>query len=527
MNIRKILFFSILSITPSVYGQDIYKMESFANSDLTGTARFVGMGGAMSALGADISVMNTNPAGIGLYRRTDIALTGGLNIQPNASEFCGIDKTRASFDQAGFVYSAQLGSKGIKYVNFGFNYNKRKNFKNYIGVNNFRTAGLSQTIEMMDLAYTNRWLDLDDYEDREWTTPMTCLGYDTQLLEKQFNGEGKLDGYNPVQSEKYNYQRVQWGGIQEYDFNLSLNWNDQIFAGFTFGVYNVDMHTATDYEEMVMDGVGGLHPYLMENEEVLSGSGYDFKFGLILRPIEESPFRIGVAVHTPTFYNLKSDAWLYMKSPFESVLEDGTKLPYTEAYYSQLEFNEYKIRTPWKVNLSLGTTVGNFLAIDAEYEYQNLASSKISYLDYEYSTWGDNKDQALNEEAKRFLKSQSTVRIGAEARITPNIYTRLGYNFVSAPFKKDAYLNLFTESPSYYYNVNTDYVNLGNINRYTAGLGFRGKHLYADLTYQYQQQSGDLYTFHVPSATSEANRLEAAKVDLNKHQLMMTVGYKF
>lgn len=31
----------------------------------------------------------------------------------------------------------------------------------------------------------------------------------------------------------------------------------------------------------------------------------DFKFGAIVRPFEDSPFRIGVAVHTPTFYNLK------------------------------------------------------------------------------------------------------------------------------------------------------------------------------------------------------------------------------
>ena len=42
--------------------QDIYKVESLVGSDLNGTARFVGMGGAMSALGADLSTMNSNPA---------------------------------------------------------------------------------------------------------------------------------------------------------------------------------------------------------------------------------------------------------------------------------------------------------------------------------------------------------------------------------------------------------------------------------------------------------------------------------
>lgn len=523
------ILFIVFGVT-NTYAQDIYKMESLAGSDLNGTARFVGMGGAMSALGADLSTIGTNPAGIGLYRRADVALSGSIITQPGAESFCDIGKTRASFDQVGFVYSTPIGFGKLKYVNFGFNYNKRKNFKNYIGVDNFSTGGLSQSIEMMHLAETNRWLDLDDERDREWTTPLTCLGYDTQMLEKSYDDKGNFQGYNPVIAETYNYRRVQWGGIQQYDFNLSMNWNDQIYAGFTFGVYNVNMHSATDYAELLPDGTGRLHEYLMQNEESLSGNGYDFKFGLILRPIEESPFRIGLAIHTPTFYNLNSDAWLYMSSPFQSTMEDGTVLDYTEGYYTQNIPNEYRVKTPWKVNLSLGTTIGNFLAVDAEYEYQNLASSKISYPDYDNAyqyDWGGDQDHALNQEANRFLKAQSTFRVGAEARLSPNVYARLGYNYVSAPFEKDAYLNLFTESSSYYFNTNTDYVNLGSINRFTAGLGLRGKHLYADIAYQYQHQDGELYTFHVPSGGSETNSLRAANVDLNRHNVMLTLGYKF
>lgn len=522
------ILFIVFGVT-NTYAQDIYKMESLAGSDLNGTARFVGMGGAMSALGADLSTIGTNPAGIGLYRRADVALSGSIITQPGAESFCDIGKTRASFDQVGFVYSTPIGFGKLKYVNFGFNYNKRKNFKNYIGVDNFSTGGLSQSIEMMHLAERNRWLDLDDERDREWTTPLTCLGYDTQMLEKSYDDKGNFQGYNPVIAETYNYRRVQWGGIQQYDFNLSMNWNDQIYAGFTFGVYNVNMHSATDYAELLPDGTGRLHEYLMKNEESLSGNGYDFKFGLILRPIEESPFRIGLAIHTPTFYNLNSDAWLYMSSPFQSTMEDGTVLDDTEGYYTQNIPNEYRVKTPWKVNLSLGTTIGNFLAVDAEYEYQNLASSKISYPDYDayQYDWGGDQDHALNQEANRFLKAQSTFRVGAEARLSPNVYARLGYNYVSAPFEKDAYLNLFTESSSYYFNTNTDYVNLGAINRFTAGLGLRGKHLYADIAYQYQHQDGELYTFHVPSGGSETNSLRAANVDLNRHNVMLTLGYKF
>ena len=43
--------------------QDTYESARLLGSDLNGTARYVGMGGAMEALGADISTISTNPAG--------------------------------------------------------------------------------------------------------------------------------------------------------------------------------------------------------------------------------------------------------------------------------------------------------------------------------------------------------------------------------------------------------------------------------------------------------------------------------
>ncbi len=523
---------STLLFATSLFAQDIYKMEMMSSGDLNGTARFVSMGGAMSALGADISVMGTNPAGIALYRRSDIALTGSATTQPNGEDFLDIGKSRGSFDQIGFVYSAKLGDSGAKFFNVGFNYNKRKNFKNYIGVNNVKTDGMSQSWEMMDLAYTNGWLDLSNEQDREYTTPLACLGYDTYMIDPTYDNEGKITGYTPVDADHYNYKRVQWGGIQQYDFNLSFNWQDQIYVGLTAGVYNVDFHSATDYGEALLDDQGGLHDYYMQSDEELTGNGYDIKLGVILRPIETSPFRIGFAVHSPTFYDLTSYSTLYMNSPFRSVTEDGIELPYTDGHYTQTTPNDYKIRTPWKINLSAATTVGNWLAIGAEYEFYNPAKAKVSYPngdDYYYDSWNQgDKDYALSEEAKRFLKPVNTFRIGAEAKIAKGIYGRLGYNFVSAPYKKEAYHNLFTASSSYYFSTNTDYVNLGAINRLTAGLGWRGKHFYADATYQFQQQQGDLYAFHVPVGQgSEQNALQAKTVDLNRHNFMFTVGYKF
>ena len=64
----------------AVQAQTSYNAGTVMESQLNGTARFVGMGGAMSALGADISTMSTNPAGIGLYRSSDIAMTWATEL---------------------------------------------------------------------------------------------------------------------------------------------------------------------------------------------------------------------------------------------------------------------------------------------------------------------------------------------------------------------------------------------------------------------------------------------------------------
>ncbi len=522
---------SAMTLATAASAQDIYKVEQVTNKDLNGTARFVGMGGAMGALGADISTMGTNPAGIGLFRSSDINMTGSVNIQPDAEDFYDINKARASFDNIGFVVAARNGDSGVNFVNFGFNYQKSRNLKNFIGVQNFRTGGLSQSLQMLDLSYVNGWLDYRYEEDWDLTTPLTKLGYDTQMLEPIYDNNGKIDGYNPVEAESYDYKRVQWGSTQQYDFNISMNWEDQVYAGLTLGVYNVNHHAATDYTEWLPDANGGLHDYYMINEERLSGIGWDIKMGLIVRPIEESPFRIGLAVHTPTFYNLTQDAFLYMNSPFALYNDKGDQISnYTEAS-AEIWDNNFNIRTPWKFNLSLGTTVGNFLALGAEYEFADYGSACISYDNYldEWNNYWDQgvKDKPLNREIDRFLKPVSTVRLGAEARLAKGVFARVGYNFVSAPFEKDAYLNLFTDSPSYFYSTNTDYVNWGDTHRATAGLGLRGKHFYADMTYQYQTQKGELYTFHVPEQAGEQNRLQAADIQQNRHNVMLTLGYKF
>lgn len=79
------------------------------------------MGGAMGALGADISTISSNPAGIGLISKNDMSLTGGVVWQGTNSAKGMAKSTFAQFDQIGAVVSFKMSNK-VRNLNLGFNY---------------------------------------------------------------------------------------------------------------------------------------------------------------------------------------------------------------------------------------------------------------------------------------------------------------------------------------------------------------------------------------------------------------------
>lgn len=533
----------------SASAQDIYKVELLSQTDVTGDARYVGMGGAMNALGANLTALGTNPATGGLYRRNDIAVTAGFVQTPyNGTLETGPSKSRATFDQAGFVYSCDLGnSTGVKFVNMGFNYHKSRNFKNYIGLNNVALpkvmdngvpTGMSQTWVFQDLAtnLNGYLLDLGYDEDRESTTPAAVLAYDTYLIDAvDENGVSvgdrnvKIDRYVASDANRYNYNRAQWGGIEDYDFNLSMNINERVYLGATMTIHNVNMHSALLYDEELFQNsnVNDTGVYTMYQEEALTGVGYDGKFGMIVRPFDENPFRFGLAISTPTAYDLESRNYLEMDTPYAD--DKGHDRSFGNVDLN----NEYRIRTPWKLNISAATTIGTRLALDAEYEWQSCSSAAVRYKDhsgyYNENGLGFKTDKYLQGEINAFYKNVHTFRVGAEARLSKEFSLRAGYNYVTAALDKSAYLNQFLDGSSYYYATNTDYVNPGPTNRITVGLGYHHKAFYMDAAYQHTMQSVDVYPFHynLNDRLGAKNDVPGQSVDLNRNHFVVTMGFKF
>ena len=79
--IKNILVVALVTIsfssTQAQYVEDAYR---FSNNTLNGTARILGMGGAQTALGADLSSISGNPAGLGFYRSNDYSVSPNLRF---------------------------------------------------------------------------------------------------------------------------------------------------------------------------------------------------------------------------------------------------------------------------------------------------------------------------------------------------------------------------------------------------------------------------------------------------------------
>lgn len=533
---KKTVIFSLaLASAVALHAQDAYDAATLASENLNGTARYVGMGGALDALGADLSTISTNPAAIGLFRHSKVQFSMSLVSQENAKKYGGVGKNNVSFDQAGFVWSNQTDVQS--FVNFAFNYHKSNNFNQIIAAANAfapstrredASGAMTELVgsgqNLQTLVKGQRGLlnsDKKDIDGINYYQSQVDYMYSNLLMFDQ----GGTNVYYPVTASSFDFRQGRTGYIGVYDFNLSGNSNDRIYWGLSVGIHDVHYEAYTSYNEALESGHVLPNASVptsagLTDERSIKGQGVDIKAGLIVRPIAESPFRIGVSVTTPTWYKL-------------------TTSNFTTAYvdiddHSQ-ETYDFKYYTPWRFGLSLGHTVGSSLALGAGYEFTDFSSCDMRYITGTgYNGDESRSDADMNDEIGYSLKGVHTLKVGAEFRPDPAVAVRLGYNFVSPKYGDNdvAYRNQKTYSSGVYYASTTDYTNWKATHRITAGIGTKIDKFSVDLAYQYSVTKGDFFPFadgeyYEGNGMYIENVTPVTKVDFKRHQVLLTLGYTF
>ena len=473
----------------------------YAYTEPSGTARTLGLGGAISAIGADFSTLSKNPAGLAWYRKSELVLTPSLSLTGVSSELTGGEtrtrnRSNINFNNLGFVIKGRDRKvTDLKFLNFAIGYNRIADFhqdSNFAGT----TPG----------SITDRFLELtsDGNSNTPNLTPDELdnfeagLAYEAgALFEIQGSGQGNFyatDFQTRELSEKSQIVQAT-GGINEFTFSVAANYREKLLVGATVGVPVVSFRENKTYRQTDEDNSTEFFDELEYKENLIqTGTGVNLKVGAMFRATQA--IRIGAAIHTPTSFKLEDN----FTSSLQYVYTDGTGRQDVTAESPDGSFN-YRVKTPMTIIGSGAFIIGKMGLISAEVEYQDFSTTEFNF-----NNTTEEADLAyeaeLNNQIQENFKSAVKIRLGGEFAYE-KLRVRAGYGLIGSPY---------VEGDSFY-------------NSYSAGIGLRNKSFYMDLGYRHSGL-GETYVPYV-TFDKEMNPEQEVLNSINKDTFLLTFGFRF
>ncbi|HZL76263.1 MAG TPA: hypothetical protein VFB97_01045 [Bacteroidales bacterium] len=487
----------VLSIGSISFAQNTDDALRYSRLFYTGTARFMSMGGAFTALGGDISSLSQNPAGLGVFRSSEITLTPQLEYFKSNSLF----NSTSSND---FLYNFNLGQGGIVAnliknesesglitLNFGYSFNRTSNLTQTIVIN-----GISSSSSLADY-----WVDEAKDKTKDQLSILdnnvldAYLAWSTYLIDSL---SGSNDRYGTVYSNYgdnlpsvygQNMKRVvtNTGFTGEHAISIGGNYSNKLFFGATLGITTLSYERKYEHSESTNVSLPSQFTdfdYTLYYKD--NGTGFNLKLGAIYKPIEI--LRIGFAFHSPTIYHMNR----YVYDNISTHFSDGG--PYTAS--NDASRFSYGFTTPFRVMLGGALQVKKIALLSIDYEFVDYSSAK-------YFETGDGFDYTdKNQDIKQSLGASNNIRLGAEVRLN-NIYLRGGYGYYGKAWRSNQD------------NANQTY------NSISCGLGFREKNIFADFGFS-TTINKDKYVLYTSSEGSPMS-----DVNMTRDLFTVTFGYKF
>lgn len=486
---RIILIIGQFIIAGLLFGQNIDDALRYSDINFGGTARYVGMGGAFGALGADFTSLSTNPAGIGIYRTSEFTMTPSFYINNTSSNY--FDKTMEentynfNISNLGVVMTLNLSADRFKEdanhiptwknINFGIGYNRSNNFhKDYV-IEGFNDES-SLMNDFLSKAQSIAPDELNDFDTR--------LAFDTYLLDTI---NGSYFSAAPANNVLQQNMIESYGAMNEVVMTMGANFDNKLYIGGTFGIPYIHYNQHTYFTEIDETNIApvnvntgeSLNKYSYNQDLETNGAGFNFKFGMIYRFNEF--VRIGGAIHTPTFYSM-TDYW---NTEVTSEMDNGT----TYTSKSPEGSYDYSLITPFKAIGSIAIVFGKMGLLSADYEYIDYSEASLDAVDYGFFE----ENQVINEN----LTATQNIRLGTEWVLNPILF-RGGFALYGNPYAE------------------------GNNSEKTiisAGIGLREQNYFLDFGYAYTTYNRDLFLY--------SSSLTPVSSDFTNHTLLMTLGLKF
>ncbi len=474
-----------ITFATSIFAQNENDALRFSFLTYGGTARYMGMSGAFSALGADFSVLSTNPAGIGSFKKSRVMFSAGAIMMNTGTDYWGEntqdDYVKSNINNLGLILNLKPytpDETGWKTVAFGVGYNYLQNLSNNITI-----EGTNPNSSFLDIFMIN-----SDGTPPEELSDWLWMAYDTYATDTIPNSDYTY--INPLYDfygEKQRRVIKSQGGIGEWVFSLGGNYNDFIQIGATFGIQNIRSKYTLTHSESTESGDFKNFDYTETVET--KGVGSNFKLGMIIRPVHF--LRVGLAFHTPTFYSM-TDIYSYqMDTYWRTPDSDGN----TEYHSSAGEYEySYEYYSPFRTVAGLAFVLWKYAIVSADYEYVDYGKSRFRADDYDFET--------ENNSIKEKFGNGHNLRAGLEIRLAP-VYLRGGVSYYSSA-------------------TSERFKATGSVSGYSLGIGLKTRSVYIDFAFNHSYSKNNYLLYEYDQGLSEN-----ANYNISKDQINFTLGYKF
>lgn len=449
------------------------------------------LAGAQQALGADISSLTGNPAGLGFYRRNDFSISPTLRFSNTESNAFGKSFTenrdQLNIGNLGFTltqmnqdYSGSEVKNGWVSYTFGFGMNRVNNFyenKYFSGTNT--KSSISQYFA--EIANDR---DPSSFPDTNYTSleDMAWFGYAIDF-DTTTNRYVALSNGNNLQKQT---DKIE-GYKNEWTFAFGANYSNTLYLGASLGLGSIRYNRTSQFTESgINDPVYNLSSMTLNEKLVVSGSSVNLRVGAIARPVDF--IRIGASVQTPDYYSLDESFTTDL-----SVNSNNSNYTFTPLEY----LFQYKLRTPFRYQGGMAFFLNKFGFISADVERLDYSSNQLS-ASSEYGDFGPTQNAIV----KNIYQNTTNLRFGAEFKLN-ELSIRGGYALYGDPYKSSA----------------VD----GSRTFITAGLGFKIEEFYIDLAF-INQQYKSTYT---PYTLNNSDLNPIVQNNHNINSVVLTFGTKF
>lgn len=481
---KNLLLAGIMTASVSLSAQNADDALRYSFLNPTGTARFSSMGGAFSSLGGDFSSLTVNPGGLGVYRRSEITFTPSFYYQSAEADFNGslANDSRYNINIANIGLLGSWDNKNSnsewKSFSLAFGMNRTNNFNSNISI-----EGQNETSSLLDVYRSQA----DGRLNSELDPFGSFLAFQTYLIDTI---PGSPTGYfSQIPNAGVQQTRLlsREGSMGETFIGFGANYNNKLYLGGSLGI------TYSRFEQIV-EHTEQTHPdssYVLDNftlRESLAtrGSGFNLKFGFIYRVQEW--LRVGGAIHSPTFWNLR-DTWSAdMVANFrpDSIYQSQYTAESPQGNY------DYSLTTPFRAVGGISAVIAKKGIISADYEFVDYSSARLGSNDYGYVS--ENKD------IKNNLTQTGNIRVGGELRLDP-FALRAGVAYLGNPYRSG--------------------INKGGALNYSFGGGVRGDGYFLDVAYVLSTQKDNDYYMYNPEIVGPA------RLGLASSSVMVTIGIRY